>query len=179
MRQDLLDGNIPVRLFYTWWQANARYCNGKDPGAPPPITPLRERLGRNAGIRMLTWRNEENFWCRGTKADQDRMIQKTYREASLDPEARQKGDGKEEERRRESATHQNQPPKTRFGREEEIQVRTANEARKGSSERMKDKAGQQAQPDKASQSASTKSVRGSSRREGSRAGPSAKVDLEN
>ena len=44
---------------------------------------------------------------------------------------------------------------------------------------MKDKAGQQAQPDKAAQSASTNSVRGSSRREGSRAGPSAKVDLEN
>ena len=178
MRQDLLAGNIPVRIFYQWWQANARNCRGKDPGPPPPTVPYRERLGRNAGIRMVTWRNEENFLCKGTQADHDRMIQKTNREASLDPEARQKGDDKEEERRRESAAHQNQPPKTRFGKEEETPVGTGKEARKGSSERTKDKAGQRAQPDKAAQSASTNSARGSSRREGSRAGPSAKVDLE-
>ena len=138
---------------------------------------LQGKIGTKCRRQNSHMKNEENFWCRGTKADQDKMIQKTYREASLDPEAKLKDDGKEEERRRESATHQNQPPKTRFGSEEEIQRQTAKEACKRSSEKRQDTSVQQAQPGQAPKSA--KSAQGSSKREGSRSGPSAKVDLEN
>ena len=179
MRQGLLGGTIPVEMFYQWWKANARFCRGKDPGPPPPTVPYRERLGQNVGVRLITWRNEENFLCKGTKADHERTIQETYRETSLDPEARQRGDDKEEERRWESAAHQNQPPKTTFGKVEETPAGKGKEARKEISERAKDRDGFRAKLDKAAQSAKAISARGSSQHEGSKAGPSAKVDLEN
>ena len=123
MRTRLLTSDISMSAFYGFWQANARTNKGQDPGTPIPIVPYQDRLGFNRGFQLVTWRNEDNFECKGTKAAHQQAIQASLREASHDPVAKEKGDDKEPDRRRLSAINQNKkamkfgddetPPKTK------------------------------------------------------------------
>ena len=118
MRQMVLTADISVSAFYGFWQANARTNKGQDPGPPPPIVPYQDRLGQNRGLKLVKWRNEDNFECKGTNAAHQQAIEETRREASLDPVAKERGASKEADRRKQSAVNQNRTA-MKFGDDEE------------------------------------------------------------
>ena len=136
MRQRLFTSDISVNVFYGFWQANARTNKGQDPGPPPPIGPYQDRLGPNRGLKLVTWRNEDNFECKGTKAAHQQAVQATLREASQDPVAKERGDSKEADRRKQSAVNQNRKA-MKFSDDEESSKDKGTAARRESSKTTK------------------------------------------
>jgi hypothetical protein len=91
-----------VSAFYGFWQANARTNKGQDPGPPPPIFPCQDRLGLNRGLKLVKWRNEDNFECKGTKAAHQQAVQAILRK-------------KEEKTKKQTAG--SSPPSTKTGKQ--------------------------------------------------------------
>ena len=119
MRKRLLTSDIPVSVFYGFWQSNARTNKEQDPGTPPPIVPYQDRLGPNTGLQLVTWRNKDSYECKGTKAAHQQAMQATLREVSQYQVAKEKRDHKEADRRRLSAVNQNRKA-MKFGNDEEL-----------------------------------------------------------
>ena len=100
----------------------------------------QDRLGQNRGLRLVKWRNEDNYECKGTQAAHRQAIEETRREASLDPVAKVRGASKEAERRKQSAVNQNRLA-TKFGDSDDSDKEKGTAAKRESSEKTKVKKG--------------------------------------
>ena len=107
----------------------------KTQGSQDQPSPYEDRMGVAKDLELLTWRSE-GYEYKGIAAAHQERTNASLREATLDIEAREKGDEKEPERRKKGASNQNK--KTwNFGTGVEIPAHKATSVRKESSDSTK------------------------------------------
>ena len=90
MKQQMLYVEIPADIFLQLWQQNAMTNGDQDPGHPGPPISYEDRLGLAKDLPLLKWR-AEGYDYQGTAAAHQERTNASLREATLDIEAREKG----------------------------------------------------------------------------------------
>ena len=112
MKDKLLAGEATTRDFWLFWLENARHNGTEDPGHQP-IVPYDDRLGVARGKALITWRTSGICFA-GTQEGFKERTEASKREATVDVEAVQKGDGEEEKSRQTRAEQQNKRIRARL-----------------------------------------------------------------
>ena len=113
----MLYGEIPVSIFWQFWQQNAMTNGDQDPGHPGPPIPYEDRLGCAKDLPLLIWR-AGGFDYKGAEEAHQERTGASLRYATLDIEAREKGEQSELESRKNTAANQNRRTKTNIGTDE-------------------------------------------------------------
>ena len=98
-KQQMLYGEIPVSIFWQFWQQNAMTNGDQDPGHPGPPILYEDKLGCAKDFPLHTWR-AGGFDYQGTEEAHQEMTDASLRDATIDIEAREKGEQSELESRK-------------------------------------------------------------------------------